>query len=97
MHHIIDPSTLMPAKHCRSVTVITKDGGIADMLSTTLYTVSHAEGEKILAKIRKEKGISVEAIWVYDDTIAPEDDTATISSHGYQLVMSEGAERMLKK
>ena len=34
---------------------------------------------------------------VYDDTIAPEDDTATISSHGYQLVMSEGAERMLKK
>ena len=97
MHHIIDPSTLMPAKHCRSVTVITKDGGIADMLSTTLYTVSHAEGEKILAKIRKEKGISVEAIWVYDDTIAPEDDTATLSSHGYQLVMSEGAEKMLKK
>lgn len=97
MHHIIDPSTLMPAKHCRSVTVITKDSGIADMLSTTLYTMSHKDGVALLNKIKETKGIQVEAIWVYDDTLPPEDDSPVITSQGYQLVMSDGAKKMLKQ
>ena len=90
MHHIIDPDTLMPARHCRSVTVITKNSGIADILSTTLYSMTHQEGVELLNKLKEEEGIEANEIWVYDENQPKEDDTESFSKDGYEIVFSDG-------
>ena len=96
MHHIIDPETLMPARHCRSVTVITKDSGIADMLSTTLFTMSYDDGVKFIEAIKAELNTPIEAIWVFDDRAPAQTDNVT-SIKGYDVAMSDGVKDMLKK
>lgn len=96
IHHVIDPDTLMPAKHSRSVTVIAKDSGIADMLSTSLYNMSHEEGNAFLKKLKEEEGIEANAIWVYDDQVAPESDTEAMAVKGYQVVVSDGLKDKIK-
>lgn len=63
-HHIIDPETLFPASLYRSVTVITKDSGAADCLSTSLFTLTIEEGKKLLAEYEKESGDSANAVWI---------------------------------
>jgi len=60
-HHIIDPNTLMPAAYFTSVTVICRDSGLADALSTALFNLPLAEGKELLAGLD-----GVEALWVTD-------------------------------
>lgn len=60
--HIIDKDTLMPAKHFASVSVICRDAGLADALSTALFCMSFEEG---LALVSSLEGVN--AIWIYDD------------------------------
>ena len=50
-HHIIDPTSLMPATHVSSVSVITKDSGLADYLSTVLFILPIDEGLNLVNKI----------------------------------------------
>ena len=57
-HHIIDPDTLYPASYWRSVTILCADSGLADALSTALFTLPQAEGQKLL----DESG--AEALWM---------------------------------
>lgn len=47
-HHLIDPQTLQPARLYRSVSVITEDSTIADVLSTTLFMLPKNEGEAFI-------------------------------------------------
>ena len=47
-HHIIDPDTLMPSSHWRSVTVVCDESGLADALSTALFVLPRQEGQKLL-------------------------------------------------
>ncbi|MGL5914894.1 MAG: FAD:protein FMN transferase [Culicoidibacterales bacterium] len=49
-HHLLDPTTLQPARMYRSVSIITEDSMLADALSTTLFVLSQADGEEFITK-----------------------------------------------
>ena len=61
--HIIDKDTLRPAEHHLSVSISVNDSGLADVLSTALFSMSYEEG---LALIRSTEG--AEAYWVRLDS-----------------------------
>lgn len=64
--HIIDPQTLYPARYYRSVTILTADSGMADAMSTSLFTLSIKEGKELIKRIKKESGKEINAIWVME-------------------------------
>lgn len=62
-HHIIDKDTLMPSDYFSSVTILTKNSGLADALSTALFSMSYEDGLLLLEKIEEE----VEVLWIEKD------------------------------
>lgn len=66
-HHIIDPDTLYPSNHLRSVTIITENALLADFLSTSLFLLSYEDGCALLEALDD----TVYAYWYFSDhTIA---------------------------
>lgn len=61
-HHIIDPETLMPAAYFQSVSVVCKDSGLGDALSTALFCMTEEEGRILIESVP-----DAEAMWVYAD------------------------------
>lgn len=50
-HHILDPRTGTPAKENLSVTVVTKDAGLADILSTAFFVLKPAAALEMAEKM----------------------------------------------
>ena len=90
MHHIIDPDTLYPSKHARSVTILTKNSGVADILSTTLYTMTYQEGKDLINKLN-QSGIQAEVVWIYDTLDEIKDETY-IEKNGYYIIHTSNIE-----
>ncbi|MDD3392614.1 MAG: FAD:protein FMN transferase [Bacilli bacterium] len=70
-NHIIDPNTLFPSSYMQSVSVVSKDSALADILSTTLFLMPIEDGKNLV-----ESMDGVEAVW-YDN------DNEVIRSSGF--------------
>lgn len=57
-HHIIDPDTGYPGGYWRSVTVLCRDSGLGDALSTALFLLPREDGQELLEKC------GAEAMWL---------------------------------
>lgn len=60
--HIIDPDTQMPADYFNAVSIIAKDSGMADALSTSVYNMTWEEGLAFVNGLE-----DAEAMWVMKD------------------------------
>lgn len=61
--HIIDKDTLMPASYFTSVSVICKDSGLADALTTALFCMSFEDGFALISSLE-----GVDAVWIWIDS-----------------------------
>lgn len=61
-HHIIDPDTLMPRNDYASVTILSRDSGMADALSTAVFNMSLEQGQELIEALG-----DTEALWVMPD------------------------------
>lgn len=57
-HHIIDPDTLYPSEKWVSVTIVTEDSGLSDVLSTSLFLLDREDGQVLLDRF------GAKAMWV---------------------------------
>ncbi len=58
-HHIIDPSTLVPSSYFSSVSIITKNSCLADILSTAIFNMPLDVGQKYIESLD-----NTEAMWI---------------------------------
>lgn len=61
-HHIIDPVTLMPSDYFTAVTILCKNSGMADALSTAVFNMPYEEGKEFVESLP-----DTEALWVFKD------------------------------
>ena len=61
-HHIIDPETLMPSELFQSVSIVCKDSGMADALSTSIFNMTLEEGKNLIESLE-----DTEAFWILND------------------------------
>lgn len=76
-HHIIHPDLLGPWNAYQSVTILCRDGGLADALSTAVFNMELEAGQ---AFIEAKEG--VEAMWILPDG-------SEVYSSGFQDFMSQ--------
>ena len=73
-HHITDKDTLHPADSFSSLTVLTKNSGLADALSTALFCMSYEEGCELARKV------GADVIWIFSDgTVKATEGAAAIT------------------
>ncbi len=66
-HHILDPRTLRPARACQSVTIVAKEGVMADGLDTGIFVMGPERGMALIEDLPDVEGVIVDAegkVWV---------------------------------
>ncbi len=58
-HHILDPKTLQPARGCQSVTIVAKDGVMADGLDTGIFVMGPEKGMDLIETLPDVEGVIV--------------------------------------
>ena len=79
--HIIDPQTLFPATYYHSVSIIGDDSGVCDCLSTTLFTMTVADGKKVVAAYEAATGKKVSVVWIMDPDKTQNESGKTAGSY----------------
>lgn len=88
-HHLIDPSTLYPARQARSVTILIEDSGLADTLAKPLFILPYDQALAFLEKFNEDHpDVFMGAVWVYDKGMQPA-GTQAIDVGEFSLVHSE--------
>ena len=59
-HHILDPRTLQPARGCQSVTIIARDGTLADGLDTGIFVLGPERGMALIEQLPDVEGVIVD-------------------------------------
>lgn len=60
-HHILDPRTLQPARACQSVTIVAKEGVMADGLDTGIFVMGPERGMALIERLPDVEGVIVDA------------------------------------
>jgi len=61
-NHIINPDTMYPAKYFTAISIICKDSGVADALSTAVFCMPFEEGLEFINSLPE-----TEAMWIFRD------------------------------
>ena len=59
-HHILDPATLQPARGCQSVSVIARDGVLADGLDTGIFVMGAIRGMELVEHLEDVEAVIVD-------------------------------------
>ena len=59
-HHILDPVTLQPARGCQSVSVVARDGVLADGLDTGIFVMGPTRGMQLVEHLEDVEAIIVD-------------------------------------
>ncbi len=59
-HHILDPDTLQPARDCQSVTVVAKEGVLADGLDTGIFVMGPEQGMALVERLPGVEAVIVD-------------------------------------
>lgn len=59
-HHILAPQTLQPARACQSVTIIAKEGVMADGLDTGIFVLGAVEGMALVERLPDVEAIIID-------------------------------------
>lgn len=60
-HHILDPKTLQPARGCQSVTIIAREGTVADGLDTGIFVMGPDRGMELIERLPDVEGVIVDS------------------------------------
>ena len=60
-HHILDPATLQPARECQSVSVVAKDGILADGLDTGIFVMGAQRGMELVEHLQNVEAVIVDS------------------------------------